>query len=399
MRGFCVILHRYAGLTIALFVLIASVTGSLLAFNDELTDATQPWRLVAPPTPQAPLLDPLMLNAAAAAAAPQGYSVDGLRLNVRAGRALEVGISPPAGTELPFLDVALDPYTAEVLHIGEWGAIAEGWPQIMPFIYQLHYKLALGDIGLWAFGIAALIWTIDCFIGFYLTLPASRGRLWSRWGKAFRVRWSARPNKLNFDLHRASGLWLWPILLVFAWSSVGMNLPEVYNPVMKAAGAEDPYDSLPDRPASAAFVPDYAAALRIARDLARHADVHVVSEWSLYFDASKNAYSYNFRSDRDFTDKGGWSALLFYPDGTLARAIIADGGLDEGGADNWLMALHMANVGGMTYRIFVCALGLLIALLTVTGVVIWMQKRSARIASSAMAHAQPRWAVRRHSGT
>ena len=42
------------------------------------------------------------------------------------------------------------------------------------FIYDGHYKLALGEFGMWLFGIVAVIWTLDCFVGFYLTLPARR---------------------------------------------------------------------------------------------------------------------------------------------------------------------------------------------------------------------------------
>ncbi|MEA1120335.1 PepSY domain-containing protein, partial [Klebsiella pneumoniae] len=45
--------------------------------------------------------------------------------------------------------------------------------------------------------------------------------------------------KINFDLHRAGGLWIWPMLLVFAWSGVAFNLTPVYSPVMRVFGASD----------------------------------------------------------------------------------------------------------------------------------------------------------------
>ena len=77
--------------------------------------------------------------------------------------------------------------------------------------------------------IVALVWTIDCFIGFYLTLPVSSGAFWRRWKPAWLVKWKAGAYRLNFDLHRAGGLWVWAMLLVFAWSSVMLNLPSVYD--------------------------------------------------------------------------------------------------------------------------------------------------------------------------
>ena len=45
----------------------------------------------------------------------------------------------------------------------------------------------------------------------------------------------------------------------------------------------------------------------------------------------------------------------------------------------WLRALHMADVFGLPYRIFVCVLGLIITMLSVTGVYIWWKKRKARL--------------------
>jgi uncharacterized iron-regulated membrane protein len=67
----------------------------------------------------------------------------------------------------------------------------------MPFVYKLHDELALGMTGIWILGIVALVWTLDCGVGFYLTLPAGTHALM---------------------------LWLWVVLLLFAWSSVYMNL-------------------------------------------------------------------------------------------------------------------------------------------------------------------------------
>lgn len=48
------------------------------------------------------------------------------------------------------------------------------------------------------------------------------------------VTWRSAPYRLNFDLHRASGLWTWVMLFILAWSSVVFNLSnEVYTPVTK----------------------------------------------------------------------------------------------------------------------------------------------------------------------
>jgi uncharacterized iron-regulated membrane protein len=47
---------------------------------------------------------------------------------------------------------------------------------------------------------------------------------------------------------------------------------------------------------------------------------------------------------------------------------------------NWLYALHFASVGGWVYRLVVAVTGLLVAILSVTGVWIWLRKRQTRAA-------------------
>ncbi len=44
----CAKLHLWLGLLSGIVVFIVCITGCMYAFKDEITDATQPWRFVAP---------------------------------------------------------------------------------------------------------------------------------------------------------------------------------------------------------------------------------------------------------------------------------------------------------------------------------------------------------------
>ncbi|MDD2802475.1 MAG: PepSY domain-containing protein, partial [Methylococcales bacterium] len=68
-RHFWVLLHRYAGLAMAGFLVIVGLTGSLLAFRAELEHLLSP-QLVAVNT-GSPRLDPLTLIKSAEALAPK----------------------------------------------------------------------------------------------------------------------------------------------------------------------------------------------------------------------------------------------------------------------------------------------------------------------------------------
>ena len=155
--------------------------------------------------------------------------------------------------------VYLDPYTGETLGERTFGEAALTRKNIIWFLYRLHMTLALpeGYIGLGAraLGVVALLWTTDCFVSFYLTFPlrlrnsdGRSGKPWlSRWTPAWLIKFSAGAYRINFDIHRAFGLWTWLMLFVFAWSSVAFNLEEVYTPVMNTLFGEPP----PEQPAAA----------------------------------------------------------------------------------------------------------------------------------------------------
>jgi uncharacterized iron-regulated membrane protein len=268
----------------------------------------------------------------------------------------------------------------------------------MPFVYRLHFSLALGDWGLFIFGLAALIWTIDCFIGFYLTLPVRQRQAqqqrsphgwWRRWQPSWAVRWKTSRYKLNFDLHRAGGLWLWPLLLVFAWSSVSFNLPQVYVPVMKLLGAQDQREAyfsamLPQPRSNPAM--SYRAALDRGRVLAHEQagntglKLTAHGETYLWHTPETGMYVYYFTTDADISKHGAGTLVAFDSNsGALTRFEAPTGQNAANTATTWITLLHTAHVLGLPWRIAVSLIGALVTMLCITGVVIWMRKRSSRI--------------------
>ena len=85
------------------------------------------------------------------------------------------------------------------------------------------------------------------------------------------------------------------------------------------------------------------------------------------------------RSSRDIQDRRGVTRVYFDANtGELRLATLPTGQWNGNTVTSWLYALHMGNIFGLTWRIFVCVMGFVITLLSVTGIVIWMKKRQAR---------------------
>jgi uncharacterized iron-regulated membrane protein len=391
IRAYFVWQHRWVGLCLTGFLIIVGLTGSLLAFNIELERIFAP-QLFARPRPGVAPLDLATLAERAQTLVPEAR-VDAVLMTEDDQASVYFTARPDPATgqprDLGFTEFFIDPWTGEELGRRVWADLSQGRINLMPFIYELHYALALGEAGQWIFGILALIWTVDCFVGFYLTLPVSLSQFWRRWRSAWLIKRGASAFRLNFDLHRATALWLWPMLFIIAWSAVMMNIRPVYEPVMQALfdyrSIMDPFTPA-EHPNNAPRL-DWHAALRTGERLmaeqARLHDFTVGKPLTLMYLPDDGAYLYEVRGSRDLFErspKGGGTAVMFDGNTGAFRDLSQPTGEHTGNTiESWLYALHMARVFGLPYRLFVCLLGLLVPMLSLTGVYIWWKKRLARI--------------------
>lgn len=384
-----VLLHRWAGLFMALFLVVAGITGSVLVFEEEFDRLLNPRLLVVEPRGEP--LSPAALREIALRHAPWAeINMIALHREPDASAVFWLSAIPDPVTgetrDHGFNTLYLDPYDGAVLGARNFGVEHFDRAHIIGFLRELHYTMALPEPwGRWLFGFVALLWTLDCFVGFYLTLPRHRRRFVQGWKPAWLIKTLRSPVRFNFDLHRATALWTWVMLLVLAVSSVQLNLyREVFGPVFSIFfPVSDVRGSLAAIPRPAApVVPDWEQALLHARKLMALRGLQegfsVVQETNLGISRFRGIYVYRVRSLLDIDDRYGRTQLYFsavdgrelafeHPQRTSGDAI-----------QRWLVMLHFGHVWGLPFRLFLFLMGLVTALLAVTGVVIWMQKRRAR---------------------
>jgi uncharacterized iron-regulated membrane protein len=385
VKPLAILIHRWVGLVMATFLIVAGLTGSMMAFYPELDAMLNPTLYrVTPPSPDAPLLDPFTLRDRVADQFPAEHNPSGVVLELEPGKTVNYWIDDH--------ETFIDPYTAEITGRRQFGHISEGRVNLLTFLYELHFSLALGDVGTWIFGIVAILWTLDCFVGAYLTFPTTspadggspRKAWWVRWLPA----WTVKTTKLFsfvFTWHRASGLWVWGLLLVFAWSAVALNLGEqIYDPIMKVVIGPHEHEELPelDPPRNAPALDLRAAHLiaqRLIQEQATMRGFQVIGERWLDHMADHGAYAYTVESTLDVGARLAETTVLFDSnDGRLLDFHAPTSLGARGTFDAWLIALHFGTVRelGLAYRAFVCVLGFLVTALSVTGVWIWWRKRA-----------------------
>lgn len=413
MRRTFLLLHRWAGLLMAGFLIVTGFTGAVISWDHELDEWLNPQLNEARST--GPALDALTLAEAIEGRHAQ-IQVTSLPLAGEPGHAyafwVEPRIDPASGKPYApgFNQVFVDPVSGEELGKRQWGAV---WPvtreNFVSFLYKLHYSLhlpAIGGIdhwGVWLLGIIALIWTIDCFTGVLLTLPARRrtmpgdeklsykpaaGRrsFWQRWQASWKVRWQGGPYQVNFDLHRAASLWTWGLLFVIAFTAFSLNLyREVFFPAMSLLSDVTPSPFELRTPTA----PEQAAPAHVTfRQAVNAANSEAISRgWrepagSVFYSREFGIYGIAFFHPADGHGLGGVGHKQLYYDGQDGRYLGDRQPWKGSAADLFAQAqfpLHSGRILGLPGRILISAMGLVVAMLSITGVYIWWRKHLARL--------------------
>ena len=417
MRALFVLLHRWAGLLIAAFLFVSGVTGAIISWDHELDDLLNPHLMEV--TSQGQPIPALDLAKQIEARHPE-VLVSFVPLLPEEGKSLAFSVTPrvdpKTGTlhEVDYNQVFVNPITGEELGKRFWGA---PWPitseNLVSFLYVLHYSLHIPAMwgidrwGIWLMGIIAVVWTLDCFVGFYLTLPARRraaaraenqldedgaqevqanGRTWwQRWQPAWRIRKASGAYKLNFDLHRAGGLWTWGLLFILAFTAFSLNLyREVFIPLMSQVSqvTPGPFETRTPTAFNKPITPrvTFAEVIQKASGEARRRG------WeepvgSVFYAEQFGVYGVSFfHPGGDHGSAGVAPARLHY-DGTTGEYLGAKVPWKGTAADIFVQIqfpLHSGRILGLPGRILISLMGIVVAMLSVTGVYVWWKKRKAR---------------------
>lgn len=413
MRAFWTLVHRYAGLLTAGFLFISGITGAVISWDHELDDLLNP-QLMEAHTPGRPQ-SALALARQVEAHHPD-VRVTYIPLAVEPGESLALGVEPridPVTQKLSepgYNQVFVDPVSGAELGQREWGAV---WPitkaTFVSFLYRLHYTLHIPALwgndrwGLWLMGGVAMIWALDSFVGFYLTLPVRRRQTmlqmpgkpwWQRWRPAWKIRWRAGSSKLNFDLHRAFSLWTWALLFILAFTAFSLNLyNEIFYPVMKTFTqvTPTPFDTRkPVEPKQMLEprVPMNEIVQRAAAEGERRGWTAPVG--SVYYAQAYGVYMVSMFKPGDDHGDGGVGPPILYYDDVDGHILSARQPWKGTAADIFVQAqfpLHSGRILGLPGRILISCMGLVVAMLSVTGVIIWWRKRASRAVAAQQRHA------------
>ncbi|MES2269784.1 MAG: PepSY-associated TM helix domain-containing protein [Pseudomonadota bacterium] len=412
VRKAMVKVHRYVGLTLALFLVIIAGTGCIIAFYDELDRVVNPRLRVVEPRERRWTVPDLVGIREKIEAEDLRVHVMYLKFPQRADDSMLLrvrgSLDPVTGQsyQLQYNEIFANPYTGQRLGERFVGKFSLERQDLISQIRFLHYAFVLPEsAGVFFIGILGLIFAVDSCVGFYLTLPmgekrkAANGKgksFFHRWKPAWQIKRGAATNRVIYDTHRASGLWLWPLIFIFGISGFALNQGSTYSSVLNSFTDYLSYHEKPpqlplDRPLVKPPVDWYKAAQLGQSYLAKQAHAQgfeLGAPAGLIYSREHGLYTYLSHTSLDLRDgytptENEWplTAAMVAIDGRDGRVVgmqLPTGQHASNTITNWMIALHTTSVFGVVWQIAVSVFGMMVCTITITGVLIWWRKRKAR---------------------
>jgi uncharacterized iron-regulated membrane protein len=222
--------HLWTGLILGLYIVMLSVTGSVLVYRIELD------RWAATPTPAYDPDRPLVAKEAIVDAAMRTYpGWEIIRQGDRISRRYPaIGMTLERDGER--IERIFNPYTGE--HLGE--AVTRGQEQVLQLV-SLHDDLLFGRDGRWWNGVISAFVTVLVVTGLVVWWPGV-----NRWQRSLVVKVSSGWRIFTWDLHSAMGFWLFGFLLIWGVSGIYLGVPDPFSWLNDATRGENGGETIGD---------------------------------------------------------------------------------------------------------------------------------------------------------
>ena len=343
MRRTLLKLHLWIGLGSAAFLAILSLTGAVMAFENELNQVVNPWLLKV--SPQPPALAWEVVRQRVEEQVPE-WRVQRIYMPADPADSTYVRLISRSNGRMG--EIYVNQYTGAVL----------GWKQnanqLLWKIHEIHINLSGGVFGsrfVTASSIGLLCLSLS---GLYLWWPR----------KIFRFEWRRSLGRSNYDLHRTLGFWTSGAMFLFAVT--GLNLH-----IQTGGTLFDMMDAkaLPVKLAGHGTTVDEL--LQTAREAVPGAQTMRISFWD-----DKRPVLVQMRFPEDHTPAGRTSVTLDPHSGAVLKVVSSrTAPLLYTALVEWNREIHTGTIFGWPSKAAVSALSLLLSVLAIRGSTIYINRR------------------------
>lgn len=207
---------------VGLYVLVISLTGSVLVYRNELYRTFSPVPVIVEGTGTPLAVD--ALKEAALRAYPS-YAIDEVRPGQTPNHAVEVTLA----RDDERVRRILDPFTG--VDLGN--PIPVGY-RFTAWLLDLHDNLLGGDTGRRVNGMGAILLLMLCISGAVIWWPGV-----GAWRRSLWIDWRANWKRLNWTLHSVLGFWLFAFIVLWGITGAYLSLPDAFAAMFDAI---EPFD-------------------------------------------------------------------------------------------------------------------------------------------------------------
>ena len=356
--------HLWIGIGIAALLVPISLSGALLVWHDEIdtwinphryavtgTEVAQPVSAYLAKAAEAVAKDPANLRATIVRYPEKGWPV---RITMR-------GQSRDAGARPRVITVFLDPPTAAVLDVMEFRSSFFG------FLHVFHENLTIPEYsGRQIVGWVGTGLLIMSLTGLWLWWPRSGGFLRG-------LRWT-RSGRFTFNLHHLIGFWISIPLAVVSFTGIYLAFPQTARNAMSTVAPMGP----PRGGFGGQVAQHTALAVDRAVDIARKSAPNAEPTALFLPVQQRGEANLNWRVEM----RGRDDAFTVTVDDQSGQAkVIAPQSGDRAAA--WIRWIHEGSHSGPLWAAVVFLTGIFPTVFAVTGIMMWLRKRSDRRARNA----------------
>ncbi|WP_025140775.1 PepSY domain-containing protein [Achromobacter sp. DH1f] len=357
-------LHRWVGLILGVVLVLAGLSGSLLAFDHELDG----WLNSAMLRNRAGVCAAPLPPSAAAQAVQQawpGAAVNAITLPESAADSYRVQFKHASTADN---EAGVDACSGQLLASRNRDAVSLDSAHVMPLLLRWHMTLLQGKTGREVLGWLAVAWVVLLLAGVYLAWPRP-----GHWRRSVSVTRGVGAFRTSYELHRAAGLISAVFLLVVAGTGFFMGLPQLGRQLVSSVM------SVPVDARTAKLAPLAPGETEVGWDgaavKARAGSPATATLVMLRRDAANGVYQARMRRADDWQPVGTLRLFIDMRSGAQVSAADPLSGTTGQRLLAVMFPLHSGSLFGLPSRILTAVLGLLPLLFFVTGLVIWISRR------------------------
>lgn len=346
--------HLWTGVVIGLYLILISVTGSLLVFQRELQNDVP---RLGNDTQPGPLSFGELTNIAL-----RGYpgsALANIDMRTRERRVVSIGLKQNNEDRIVYVD------SQSGRIVGN--EILQRRHPLLTVSEDLHNELAAGTAGAEGNGIGGALLFVMSVTGIVLWWPGRKN-----WQRAIKVKWNARWARVNWDLHSAFGFWT--LLFVAMWGISGAYFifPRPFNRIIAVFSRMSDLQERPSAWRPGDPVLPLNALLHRAEALYPHDQLAY-----LYMDiyAPGGVVKVFLSSDPGMPLPLREDVVSFQPATGQILSNISSGNWSAGERLSLaIYSIHFGDFGGIPVKIIWALLGLIPVLLVITGYLMWWNR-------------------------